>query len=47
MIIVHGFGEGILQRAVRDHLKGHPLVKEFRPGSKPEGGAGTTVATLF
>jgi DNA mismatch repair protein MutS2 len=46
-IIVHGFGEGILQRAVREHLKGHPLVKEFRPGSKAEGGAGATVATLF
>ena len=47
VIIVHGFGEGILQRAVREHLKGHPLVKEFRPGAKAEGGAGATVATLF
>jgi len=46
-IIVHGFGEGILQRAVREHLKGHPLVKEFRPGAKAEGGAGVTVAVLF
>jgi DNA mismatch repair protein MutS2 len=46
-IIVHGFGEGILQRAVREHLKGHPLVKEFRPGVKAEGGAGATVAILF
>jgi DNA mismatch repair protein MutS2 len=46
-IIVHGFGEGILQRAVREHLKGHPLVKDFRAGAKAEGGAGATVATLF
>ena len=46
-IIVHGFGEGTLQRAVREHLKGHPLVKDFRPGAKTEGGAGATVATLF
>jgi DNA mismatch repair protein MutS2 len=47
VIIVHGFGEGILQRAVREHFKGHPLVKEFRPGAKAEGGAGATVATLY
>ena len=47
VIIVHGFGEGILQRAVREHLKGHPLVKEFRPGVQAEGGAGATVAILF
>ncbi len=46
VIIVHGFGEGILQRAVGEHLKGHPLVKEFRPGAKAEGGAGVTVAAL-
>ncbi len=46
VIIAHGFGEGILQRAVREHLKGHPLVKEFRPGAQAEGGAGATVATL-
>jgi DNA mismatch repair protein MutS2 len=46
VIIVHGFGEGILQRAVREHLKGHPLVKDFRPGAKTEGGAGATVAML-
>jgi DNA mismatch repair protein MutS2 len=46
VIIVHGFVEGILQRAVREHLKGHPLVKDFRPGAKAEGGAGATVATL-
>jgi len=47
VIIVHGFGEGILQRAVREHLKGHPLVKEFRPGAKAEGGAGATIAILY
>jgi len=45
-IIIHGFGEGILQRAVGEHLKGHPLVKEYRPGAKAEGGAGVTVAAL-
>jgi DNA mismatch repair protein MutS2 len=46
VIIVHGFGEGILQRTVREHLKGHPLIREFRPGEKSEGGGGATVAVL-
>jgi DNA mismatch repair protein MutS2 len=46
VIIAHGFGEGILQRAVRGHLKGHPLIKQFRPGEKSEGGGGATVAIL-
>jgi DNA mismatch repair protein MutS2 len=46
VVIVHGFGEGILARAVRDHLKNHPLVKTFRPGAASEGGAGATIAVL-
>ena len=44
--IIHGFGTGILARAVREHLTGHPLVKNFRSGQQSEGGAGVTVATL-
>jgi DNA mismatch repair protein MutS2 len=44
--IIHGFGAGILARAVREHLNGHPLVKEFRNGDISEGGAGVTIATL-
>lgn len=44
--IIHGFGTGMLSRAVRGHLKGHPLVKKFRPGEQSEGGGGVTVATL-
>ena len=46
MIIVHGFGEGILQRAVREHLKDHPLVKSYRPGAASEGGDGATIVRL-
>lgn len=44
--IIHGFGTGALSRAVREHLKGHPLVKGFRSGEQQEGGGGVTVATL-
>jgi DNA mismatch repair protein MutS2 len=44
--IIHGFGTGALSRAVRGHLKGHPLVKKFRPGDQSEGGGGVTVVTM-
>lgn len=45
--IIHGFGTGILARAVREHLNGHPLIKEFRNGEPSEGGGGVTIATLI
>jgi DNA mismatch repair protein MutS2 len=44
--IVHGIGTGILAKAVRDFLKGHPLVKGFRKGDRSEGGEGVTVVRL-
>jgi DNA mismatch repair protein MutS2 len=44
--IVHGIGTGILAKAVRDFLKGHPLVKGFRKGDRSEGGEGVTIARL-
>jgi DNA mismatch repair protein MutS2 len=44
--VIHGFGTGILARAVRGHLDGHPLVKMFRKGERDEGGAGVTVVAL-
>ncbi len=44
--IIHGFGTGVLSRAVRAHLDGHPLVKSYRGGEKSEGGNGVTVAVL-
>jgi DNA mismatch repair protein MutS2 len=46
VLIVHGFGEGILSKAVRGHLKNHPLIQSFRSGTAAEGGAGATVAVL-
>ena len=44
--IVHGHGTGRLRDAVRDHLRGHPAVAEWRPGGKGEGGNGATVVKL-
>ena len=44
--VIHGYGTGILSRAVRNHLKGHPLVKKFRSGDQSEGGGGVTVASM-
>jgi DNA mismatch repair protein MutS2 len=44
--IIHGIGKGILLKAVRDYLKGHPLVKEFRRGELSEGGNGVTVVKI-
>jgi DNA mismatch repair protein MutS2 len=44
--IIHGHGTGVLKRAVRDMLSGHPLVKSYAAGKAQEGGEGVTVARL-
>ncbi|MGQ9839085.1 MAG: endonuclease MutS2 [Anaerolineae bacterium] len=44
--IIHGKGTGALRQAVRNELKGHSLVSEFRPGEPGEGGEGVTIARL-
>jgi len=44
--VIHGIGTGALSRAVREHLEGHPLVKQFRKGEPAEGGAGVTVIMM-
>jgi len=46
VLIVHGIGTGALLKAVREHLKGHPLVADFRAGEREEGGKGVTVVRL-
>ncbi|MBE0598669.1 MAG: Smr/MutS family protein, partial [Desulfuromonadales bacterium] len=44
--VVHGAGEGILRRAVRDFLAGHRGVTAFRGGDLGEGGDNITVVEL-
>ena len=44
--IIHGKGTGALRRAVREHLTGHPYIKNFRDGENNEGGNGVTIAYL-
>jgi DNA mismatch repair protein MutS2 len=44
--IIHGIGEGILSRAIKDYLGGHPLVESSREGTEEEGGGAVTVVFL-
>jgi DNA mismatch repair protein MutS2 len=44
--VVHGAGQGILRRAVRDFLGQHREVASFRPGGLGEGGDNVTVVEL-
>jgi DNA mismatch repair protein MutS2 len=46
VVIIHGIGAGILMKAIREHLEGHPLVSGYRGGEQHEGGRGVTVVTL-
>ena len=44
--VIHGHGSGALRDAVREMLGGHPLVREWRPGERGEGGDGATIVSL-
>lgn len=44
--IIHGKGTGALRSAVREQLKNHKLVSEFRLGVYGEGETGVTIVTL-
>ena len=44
--IIHGKGTGALRAAVRDALRGHPLVRRYEAAAQNEGGEGVTIAVL-
>jgi DNA mismatch repair protein MutS2 len=44
--IIHGIGEGVLFKAIREQLQTDGRVEAFRPGGQGEGGPGVTVVTL-
>jgi DNA mismatch repair protein MutS2 len=44
--IIHGKGTGALRTAIRDELRGHPLVKNYARGDEKEGGDGVTVVNM-
>ena len=46
MEIVHGAGEGILRRAVREFLSGHQGIRGFHPAEAGHGGDNVTVVEL-
>ena len=46
MTIIHGRGEGILSKGIRERLRHHKSVKEYRRGAMGEGGDGVTVVKL-
>ncbi|MFW6250041.1 MAG: Smr/MutS family protein, partial [Alkalispirochaetaceae bacterium] len=44
--IIHGMGEGVLQKGVRSHLAAHDAVDSFSYASPEEGGFGKTIVEL-
>lgn len=44
--LIHGQGTGRLKQGLRLYLSQHNLVKEYRQGTRPEGGDGVTVVSL-
>ncbi len=44
--VVHGKGTGALRRAVRELLRGHPLVTSFESAEPKQGGDGVTIVML-
>ena len=44
--IIHGVGEGVLLKTIREYLKKDKRIKEFRRGKYGEGENGVTIITL-
>ncbi|MFV2064555.1 MAG: endonuclease MutS2, partial [Chloroflexota bacterium] len=45
--VIHGHGSGAMRDAVRRMLAEHPLVQEWRPGDRHEGGGGATIVSFW
>lgn len=46
VFILHGFGTGVLRKAVRAHLKKSPYTRRSRPASPEQGGDAFTAVAL-
>ncbi len=44
--VIHGFGMGVLRKAVAEFLENHPHVARFESAPQSQGGGGATIATL-
>ncbi len=44
--VIHGHGTGRLRRAIREYLRTHSAVAQFRRGGDSEGGDGATIVSL-
>ncbi len=44
--IVHGYGMGVLRKAIQELLSRHPHVARFYPAPQQEGGAGATIVEI-
>jgi DNA mismatch repair protein MutS2 len=44
--IIHGYGKGILRKAIAKLLTGHPQVERFGPAPPAKGGDGATIVEL-
>jgi DNA mismatch repair protein MutS2 len=44
--VIHGHGSGAMRDAVRAALGSHPLVRDWRPGERGEGGDGATIVSF-
>ncbi|MDY6788180.1 MAG: Smr/MutS family protein [candidate division WOR-3 bacterium] len=46
VLIIHGYGTGVLKQSIRDWLKSYKHIKEFKSGIDYPGGDGVTVIIL-
>jgi DNA mismatch repair protein MutS2 len=44
--VIHGFGKGILRKALHDLFAGHPHVDKYYPAPQHEGAGGATIVEL-